>query len=107
MTKINLSTLAFEDAPTGFDQTGTLFNTRIAELNNGHQVIVAYDLYSKHSSLSLEGPIKGNWADSCDTQDWPALDKAFGRKEWQAFIAEHQAEAEAELDEWDALEGDE
>lgn len=35
---------------------------------------------------------------SSKTRDWSVFDKLFGRKQWQAFLEQKQAEAKAELE---------
>lgn len=98
MVTIDLNTINFEPAPVGFDQSGTLFNTLIADLDDGRQIIIAHDLNSHKSSIALGETATGPWSDSSSTQDWPALDRAFGRKQWQEFVAKHQQQAQEELE---------
>lgn len=89
---MNIHTLDFQDAPAGFDQSETLYNCQIADLGNGRQAIIGLDIDTQKASLAINTEDDG-WAESSDTNDWPHLDRAFGRKEWQIFLAEWQAGA--------------
>lgn len=94
--------IPFRDAPANFDYTGTLYNTLIADLDdNGAQAILAFDLTSQHSSIAFRSDWNANWADSSSAQDWPVLDKAFGRDTWKTLVAEHEIEALEEIAEDD------
>lgn len=102
MATYNIDSLPFEDAPVTFDHTGTLYNTLIADIDdNGAQAIIAFDLNSQKSSIAFRADWNANWADSTSTQDWPVLDKAFGRDTWKTLVAEHEIEALEELNEDD------
>lgn len=96
---INLNAIDFQDAPAGFALDG-LYGTQIADLEDGGQIIVALDVDTQEASLAYN-PGKDAWHDSIATQDWGALDRAFGRSEWQAFLAEWEEQALADLEEDD------
>ncbi|QMV84082.1 hypothetical protein HW450_06705 [Corynebacterium hindlerae] len=96
-TKIDLNTITFTPAPHGFDQSGSMMGLIVADLEDGRQIIAGYDINSGKASIALGDTSTGPWADSITTKDWPALDAAFGRAQWQEFLADLTEEAEAEL----------
>lgn len=91
----DITTITWEAAHECFDRTGTLYNTQLADLD-GIQLIIGHDIDAHKSSLAAEA--EGHWYDTSSTQDWPVFDHLFGRKAWQAFVAEHTAQAIAEID---------
>ena len=90
----DITTITWEEAPTGFDRTGTLYNTQLSEID-GIQLILAHDIDTHKSSLAAE--VAGRWYDTASTQDWPVFDALFGRKAWQELVADHQRDALTEL----------
>ena len=100
------STIDLTAAPAGYDQTHTLFNVQIGTANADAgdsfgtgiegDIILAHDIDSQKSSLAYHDGTM--WADSISTQDWPILDRVFGRENWQSIVAEHQDESLAELE---------
>lgn len=101
MTTIDLNAIDFQPAPHGFDQSGTMMNLVIADLEDGRQIIAGYDLNARQASIALGETSTGPWADSITTQDWPKLDAAFGRAQWQEFLKDITEETEAELEDDD------
>ena len=90
----DITTITWEDAPTGFDRSGTLYNTQLADLD-GIQLILGHDIDAHKSSLTAE--VAGHWYDTRSTQDWSVFDYLFGRDAWQELVADHQRDALAEL----------
>ena len=87
----NLYTLDWNEPTTSF---GTDFNGQVAELDDDRIAIIDYSLDSKKSSLVIvDQTPTGSAASSADTQDWPALDREFGRENWQAFLRDHEQES--------------
>ena len=95
LTRINIDAIDWEDAPAGFDQSGTLYAIQLADLD-GIQLIIGHDIDTRKSSIAAE--VEGHWYDTSSTQDWPVFDHIFGRKAWQSFVAEHAEQAIAEID---------
>ena len=91
----DITTITWEEAPEGFDRTGSLYNTQLAEID-GIQLIIGHDIDTRKSSIAAE--VEGHWYDTSSTQDWPVFDHIFGRKAWQSFVAEHTAQAIAEIE---------
>lgn len=75
---------------------GTDFNGQVAGLDDDRIAIIDHDPDTKKSTLAIvdQSPT-GSAASSADTQDWPALDREFGRKQWQAYIRDHEMESQA------------
>lgn len=99
VTRTDINEIDWEAAPTSFDQSGTLYNIQLANIDeetDEPQLILAHDINSGNSSIAAK--VNGHWFDTSTTQDWGVFDRLFGRKEWQALVAEHQAEAIAEID---------
>lgn len=73
---------------------GTDFNGQVADLDDERIAIIDYSLDSRSSSLVIidQSPT-GSAASSTDTQDWPVLDREFGRENWQAFLRDHEQES--------------
>lgn len=95
ITRTDITTIDWEDAPDGFDRTGSLYDIQLAEID-GIQLILGHDIDSRKSSIAAE--VAGHWYDTQTTQDWPVFDHLFGRDAWQAFVAEHAEQAIAEID---------
>ena len=76
-------------------RAGTLYAIQLADLD-GIQLIIGHDIDARKSSIAAE--VEGHWYDTSSTQDWPVFDRLFGRKAWQAFVAEHTAQAIAEIE---------
>ena len=91
----DITTIDWEDAPAGFDQSGSLYAIQLADID-GIQLIIGHDIDSRKSSIAAE--VEGHWYDTSSTQDWPVFDRLFGRKAWQDFVAEHAEQAIAEID---------
>lgn len=91
----DITTITWEEAPAGFDRTGSLYNIQLAEID-GIQLILGHDIDSHYSSIAAE--VNQHWYDTSSTQDWPVFDHIFGRTDWQAFVAEHAEQAIAEID---------
>lgn len=94
LTRTDITTIDWEDAPTGFDRSDTLYNIRLADLD-GIQLILGHDIDAHKSSLAAE--VAGRWYDTSSTQDWPIFDHLFGRDAWQELVVDHQEDALAEL----------
>lgn len=98
--RITLDDIEWKPAPSSYDHSGRLFHILLAQIDeetDEPQLILAHDIDSGKSSLAAT-PNGRDWFDSAHSQDWGALDRMFGREEWQALVAEHQEEAIAELD---------
>lgn len=91
----DITTITWEEAPAGFDYTGTLYDIQLAEID-GIQLIIGHDIDSHKSSIAAE--VDQHWYDTDSTKDWPVFDHIFGRKAWQAFVAEHAEQAIAEIE---------
>ena len=95
VTPTDIPTITWEAAPEGFDRTGSLYNIQLAEIDD-IKLILGHDIDTRKSSIAAE--VEGHWYDTSSTQDWPVFDRLFGRKAWQAFVAEHTAQAIAEIE---------
>lgn len=93
MNTIDINTLDFTNAPAGFDRTDSLMNILIADIDDDKKAIIGFDIDTQKSSIAVGNPTTGKWADSADPQDWPALDRLFGRKNWQSFLRNHEQES--------------
>ncbi|ASE56601.1 hypothetical protein CEQ06_06245 [Corynebacterium jeikeium] len=71
------------------------YNTMTVDLDDDRTAIISYDTNTHKSTLAIGSYATGKWHDSADTQDWPALDREFGRKQWQAYIRDHEMESQA------------
>lgn len=90
--------LKWEDTTNWADTTHPLnndYNTMTANLDSGLVAIISYDTNTHKSSLTVGNPATRKWHNSTDTQNWPALDREFGRKQWQAYIRDHEMESQA------------
>lgn len=96
---LNLNTITFEPAPANY--SANTYNTQLffEGDNTTPTIIIGLDLDSDRAGLDLN--LDGKWFSSDSTQDWPALDRTFGRKNWQAFLAQWEAETLAEFAEDD------
>lgn len=103
MNTIDINTLDFTNAPAGFDRTDSLMNILIADIDDDKQAIIGFDIDTQKSSIAVGNPTTGQWADSADPQDWPALDRLFGRKNWQSFLRDHEQESRDMLTEDDPI----
>lgn len=90
----DIDTIDWEEAPAGFDQSGTLYAIQVADLD-GTQLILGHDIDAHKSSIAAE--VAGRWYDTASTQDWPVFDRLFGRDAWQELVTDHQEDALAEL----------
>ena len=71
------------------------YNTMTVELDDDLTAIISYDTNTHKSTLAIGSYATGKWHDSANTRDWPALDREFGRKQWQAYIRDHEMESQA------------
>lgn len=94
ITRTNIDSIDWEDAPTGFDQSGTFYAIQVADLD-GIRLILGHDIDAHKSSLAAE--VAGRWYDTRSTRDWPVFDHLFGRNAWQELVADHQEDALTEL----------
>ena len=97
MTTVNLNTVTWEDAPLGYDQSGTLYNIKLATIG-GYETILALDLNTHKASMTMATD-HGPWAHTTTTQDWPVFDRVFDRAHWQSWLAEWETETAALLKE--------
>lgn len=86
----NIYTLDWNEPTRTF---GTDFNGQVADLDDDRIAIIDYSLNAHSSSLVIGSYTTRKWYSSADTQDWPALDREFGRKNWQAFLRDHEQES--------------
>lgn len=93
---LDINELSFVSEPVNFDQTGTLYNIKIHDVERTDMIIV-YDLNSHKSSIAVL--VDDVWRDSSSTSDWPHLDNLFGRSQWQQFVRDHQEESFSSLSE--------
>ena len=99
-----LYTINFEEAPSGFDQLGTLYSPQIAVLDDGldgdffshPQIIVGLSVDTGKASLAVEQG-DGMWADSSIPSDWGVLDELWGRDNWVTWLAEWESKKKEEL----------
>lgn len=87
----NIYTLDWNEPTRTF---GTDFNGQVADLDDDRIAIIDHDPDTKKSTLVIvDQTPTGSAASSADTQDWPALDREFGRENWQAFLRDHEQES--------------
>ena len=106
---INLNTVTWEDAPQGFDQSGTLYNTKLASLSSfdgffardigGFDTILALNTRTLRASMAVGvgEPVSNSWAESHVCHSWELFDHWFGRAHWQSWLAEWETETAALL----------
>lgn len=93
---INLNTISFEEAPTSWN----IDFGKVADIeHDGEQIkiIVDVNLDNNCKADMFVDTLAGN-AHSSDTKDWGTLDRLFGRKQWQEFLADYADEIRAEID---------
>lgn len=99
-----LHTINFKEAPSGFDQSGTLYSPQIAALDDSldgdffspPQIIVGLSVDAGKASLSVDQG-DGMWADSSIPSDWGVLDELWGRDNWVTWLAEWESKKKEEL----------
>lgn len=99
-----LHTINFKEAPSGFDQSGTLYSPQIAVLDNdldgdlftSPHIIVGLNVDTGKASLSVDQG-DGMWADSSIPSDWGVLDELWGRENWMTWLAEWESKKKEEL----------
>lgn len=103
MTLINLNTAEWDDSPKAWDlMFGKTALLEGLDNSEGYNAILDFDgdLDGKAGlAIRANNPDGSGWADSSRTSDWPFLDRAFGRENWQQFLEEYAAECRAELSE--------
>lgn len=84
----NIYTLDWNEPTRTF---GADFNAQVADLDTDRIAIIDHNQDTKKSSLVIvdQSPT-GSAASSADPQDWPVLDREFGRESWQAFVRDHE-----------------
>ena len=102
-TYYDLEALKWENAPKGwgiaYGKTATLLAGE--DDYDEPQVIVDYDIDgTDEARLTVATSLSSvksrtDWASSARTRDWPVLDDLFGRKQWQAWLADKTEEMQA------------
>lgn len=92
---INIFNVEWEKAPYGFDQSGTLFGTQLANFDDV-ELIIGLDVDKGKASIAMTVDGRG-WYDTSSTKDWPEFDKLYGRENWQKFLSEWEQDALEEL----------
>ena len=99
-----LHTINFEDAPSGYVQSGALYGAQIAVLDDNldgdlfssPQIIVGLNVDTGKASLAVDQG-DGMWADSAIPSDWGVLDELWGRDNWVTWLAEWESKKKEEL----------
>lgn len=100
MSTVDINNLNLEPAPTSFDldyngQITNIFTGEMTGFGDHGDFIIDYNLEQHRAVIALN--VKGTWYHTFSTQDWPAFDEAFGRAEWQKFLADFKQECRDEL----------
>ena len=92
---VNIQSL---DWDTGhFDVRHADFGGKAADLDDNTVAIIDHNVDTSTSDLAVGTPETNTWFHSSDPQDWPELDRWFGREEWQEFVQNHQDNCREEL----------
>ena len=99
-----LHTIKFEEAPSGYTQSGTLYGTQIAVLDDdldgdlfsSPQIIVGLNVDTGKASLAVDQG-DGMWVDSSIPSDLEVLDELWGHENWVTWLTEWESEKKEEL----------